>query len=513
MALMMSCVSEYQVPADKIRIRLGAEPPSLNRITAQDAYASEVNGYLYDSLIQRNRDTLEWEPKIASRWEVSEDKKTYTFYLRQDVKWHDGTPVTAADVVFSYNLIMNPKVQAAHWRGYYQDIESVKEINPYTVQFKYKKIYFLALSFCGGIPMVPKHLVSQYEDFEASPFSRNPVGNGPFKFKKWVTNTKIILERNEEYWGEKPEIKTIEYKIIPDAAIGLQVLKKGLLDFYELTSIQWTKQTGSEKFNKMFRKIGYPSPGYSYIGWNNDHPIFKNAKVRRAMTHMVNRKKMNEKLNFGLGKIVVGPFFPFGKQYNKDIKPFKYDPNRSKELLKEAGWTDTDGDGLLDKDNKPFRFTFLYPSASKNTERISTILKEELIKLGVDMNIVKMEWAAFLDRINKREFDATMLGWGTPIEGDPYQVWDMSGVEQKNSSNFISYKNKEASELIRKARVEFDEVKRNELYWKFQDILHEEQPYTFMFNKPAVVVVSRRFDNVKVHKTGLNLLEWTVADK
>lgn len=505
-----ACGGVYEVPADKVRVHIGAEPGTLNPILATDAYASQINGYLFDSLLDRDRDTLEFIPKIAKSWEISDDKKTFTFYMRDDVTWHDGKPVTADDVVYTFNLIMDEKTNAPHLKVYYQDVESVKKIDDYTVQFRYKEVYFLALSFCGGMTILPKHIVSQYKDFEGSEYSRHPVGNGPYKFKRWSTNAKIILERNEEYWDQKPEIKILEFKIIPDAAIGMQVLKKGELDVFSLSSIQWAKQTESSKFAENFYKLAYASPGYSYIGWNNNHTIFKDPRVRQAMTHLIDRKKINQKLDFGLGLIVTGPFFPFSKQYNKSLPPRDYDVKLARALLKEAGWEDHNGDGFLDKDGEVFKFDFLYPSASKASERIATILKEELREVGIQMSITRMEWAAFLDRLDQRKFDATMLGWSSPFENDPYQVWDISTADKEKSSNFISYKNQKASDLIRKARVEFDEEKRNALYWQFHAMLDADQPYTFMFNKPNLVVVSRRFDNVKVHKAGLNLLEWKV---
>lgn len=508
----VSCQAQYQIPPDLIRIHLGAEPPTLNLITSVDASASSVNAYIYDSMIERDRDTLEWKPKMATHWDVSPDKKQYTFYLRKDVKWHDGHPFTADDVVHSFNLIMDPKVNAPSLKVYYKDIEKVEKIDDYTVRFYYKKVYFLALSFCGGISIVPKHIVEKYKDFDSSSISRHPIGTGPYKFKKWVSNQKIVLERFEGYFDKKPEIKTIEYKIITDTAVAFQVLKKGELDYFGLGPIQWTKQTSRTKFIKQYYKLAYPNPGngYSYVGWNNKSPFFKDPKVREAMTHLVNRKKIVQKLLFGLGKIITGPFYAFSKQYNTDITPLHYDVALARKLLKEAGWSDTDKDGLLDKDGKKFEFILLLSAGNNIRERIATILKEDLANVGIDAKIYRLEWGAFLNRIMKRNFDGTILGWTGGFETDPYQVWDKSQANVKGSSNFISFENDKASELIQNARVEFDQTKRNELYWQFQEILHELQPYTLLFARPSLVAVSRRFDNVKVHKTGLNLLEWTV---
>lgn len=508
---LLACRPTHEVPRDLIRIQMGADPPTLNLITSTDAYAAMIDNYIFDSLIERDYDTLEFKPKLATHWTISPDKKTYTFYLRKDVTWHDGHPFTADDVVYSYHVIKNPNTNAPHLKVYYQSMDSVTKIDDYTVQFHYNEIYFLGLSICGTMPVVPKHLVEKYQDFEAGDFSRHPIGTGPYKFESWQTNSKILLTRNEDYWGEKPEIRTIEFKIISDASIAFQILKKGDLDYSGLTSIQWARQTQSKKFDQMFYKLAYADPGYTYIAWNNGNAIFQDPRVRRAMTHLVDRKKIVDKIYFGLGKIIVGCFFPSSKQYNTTIQPLEFDPGKARQILKEAGWTDTDGDGVLDKDGKVFEFNFLYPASAKVHERIATILKEDLSKIGIVMHITRLEWAAFLDRITRRDFDATSLGWTAPFESDPYQVWDISQAEVKGSSNFISYKNVEASALLSQARIEFDEEKRNALYWKFQEIVNEDQPYTFMFNTPALVVVSKRFSNVKIHKAGLNLLEWKIS--
>ena len=405
---------------------------------------------------------------------------------------------------------MNPDLKAPHLKSYYRDVKRVYKVDDYTVRFEYTKKYFRGIVMCGGFPVVPKHIVSQYKDFDASPYSRHPIGTGPYKFHSWTTNSRLKLVRNEDYWGPKPEIRVIEFKVVADRAIALQILKKGELDVSGLSILQWARQTRTEKFRNKFQIRMYPSTGYSFIGWNNESPIFKDVRVRQAMTHLLDREKINEKLNFGISTIVTGPFFPKGKQYNSSIKPLNYDILKAKKLLKEAGWIDSDGDGHLDKDGKKFEFTYLFAAGSKPAERVGTIYKEQLKRAGISMKMIRMEWAAFLDKINKRAFDATTLAWSSPFESDPFQIWDKSQAKEKHSSNFIGFVDDEASRLMREAKVEFNEKKRNQLYWKFQDIVHEKQPYTFLFNSPNLVAVSKRFGNVKTHTAGLELKEWTV---
>lgn len=509
---LISCRPQNLESPETLRLVMSAEPATLNPITATDAYASQIDNLVNDTLIDRDHDTLEFIPKLAKSWEVSSDHLRYTFYLRDDVFWHDGKPFTADDVVYSFERIQDPKVDAPHLRVYFSGagINKIKKIDQYTVQFISDKPYFKAFSICGSLPLIPKHIYNTKTPIEENTANRHPIGLGPYKFSKWKTGKKIELLRNESYWDKKPDILKVDFYLITDSTIALQVLKKEKLDQASLRPIQWIKQTNSEKFEDSFYKLKYLLPGYNYIAWNLNTSFFSDPRVRLAMTSLVNREKLLEKLKFSLGEIVTGPFFVDSPQYNKKLKYHPYDPEKAKNLLKEAGWVDSDGDGLLDKNGKTFSFTFLYPASSKFSERLSTILKEDLKKIGIEMDIQRLEWAAFLGRIREKDFEATSLGWSTSFEGDPYQIWHSSQADIPGGSNFISYKNKEVDQIIEEARVEFNEEKRNELYHRFHEILYNEQPYTFLFANYSLVVVSKRFDNVKVHKTGLDFLEWSL---
>ncbi len=214
------------VEGDWLIYHLSAEPGTLNPITATDAYESIINnGNVYETLIERDSETLELKPLLAESWEISEDKLTFTFKIKEDIKWQDGVPFTSEDVVFSYETIMNPKVDAPQLRSYYQEIRDVQAIDEHTVKFTYARPYFLALEFCGGMPLVPKHIFGE-GDFNTNPAGRKPVGTGPYKFVKWTTGREIVLEKNPDYWGEKPYLNRIVFRIITDPSVTLQVLKR-----------------------------------------------------------------------------------------------------------------------------------------------------------------------------------------------------------------------------------------------------------------------------------------------
>lgn len=490
---------------------LSSEPDTLNQLTATDAYASRINNLLFNSLIERDNETLEWKPKMAKSWEVSEDKLTFTFHLREDLKWHDGKPVTAEDVVYTYKKIMDETVDAPHLRVYYKDIAEVEKSDDYTVRFTYNKPYFKALEFVGGIPIIPKHIFDDGSDFNNHPASRSPIGNGPYRFVEWKTGKHILLERNPDYWDKEhiPEIKRIRFKIIPDDTISLQVLKKGELDLGGIRPIQWVRQTGDEKFNKHFIKHKYFTPSYRYIGWNLRRPYFQDKQVRKALAHLINRQAIVEKLEYGLGKITTGPFWVFGYEYNPDIKPIPYDPETAKKLLTEAGWVDQDGDGIREKDGQKFAFTFLIPAGADFYTRLATIMKKDFEEAGIQMDIRTMEWATFVQHLNAREFDAVSLAWSFGFDEDPYQVWHSSQADK--GSNFVGFTNGEADQIMEQARETFEKEPRAELYHRLHEIIAEEQPYAFLYTGPALLVRDKRFENVKVYKGGIDILEWKVS--
>ncbi len=493
-----------------IYMNLGAEPGTLNPIISNDGSVSAITyNKIYEFLVDRDYDTLEVKPMLSERWDISPDKMRYRFYLKKGVTWSDGVEFTADDVVYSYNRIMDPKVSSAELKVYYIDIKSCKKINKYTVEFTYSRPYYLALIFCGNMPIMPKHIFDDGTDFNTHKKNRFPIGTGPYKFERWETGKSITLVLNERYRGTKPEIRKVVYKIIAEESVALQMLKKGEIDVMGVRDIEWVRQTNSKKFTDNFYKLKYYLPYFSYIGWNSRRPYFKDRRVRLAMTQLINSKEILDKLLFGLGEIVTGPFYIFGKSNNTNLKPWPYDPERAKQLLKEAGWIDRDGDGILDKDGIKFSFVFTISSGSKFAERLVSIIKEDFAKAGIDMEIDRFEWAVFLDKIQSRNFDATALGWSDPdFQDDPYQIWHSSQIQ--SGSNYIGFSNKEADQIIETARKEFDENKRIKMYHRFHEILYYEQPYTFLYTSPALAVVSKRFTNVKVHTRGMRFMEWKV---
>lgn len=488
---------------------LPADPPTLNPIIASEATASSVNRYVYESLLERDNETLEFRPKLAQRWEVSADHISYTFWLRDGVAWHDGRPFTSADVVHTFERIRDLNVDAAFLRNYFRDLKGVEAPSPRAVRFIYSVPYFKALEMLAGIPIIPRHIHEVGGDFNSHPANRAPVGTGPFRFTRWRTGRDIALERFDGYWGVRPAMKGILFKVVPDQTLAFHLLKKGVLDMGILRAIQWERQTEDAAFAEGFTRHRYFLPNCSFIAWNARKPYFTDRRVRIAMTMLVDREGILKKALFDQGEVIASDFYRFGGDYDASIEPYPYDPRAAAALLDEAGWSDHDGDGLRDKDGVPFRFTILSPAGSPLGRSLSLFLREELLGLGIEAQVRQLEWGTMLGMTKRRDFDAAILAWAMPLTQDPYQTWHSSQAEE--GSNIVGFKDAEADRFIEEARREFDPKRRAGLYHRLQRITHREEPYTFLFTTPSLVAVARRFEGVRDYRLGLDPLEWRVG--
>ena len=294
-------------------------------------------------------------------------------------------------------------------------------------------------------------------------------------------------------------------RVVKEPTARLQALRNGELDRIGLLPEQWVKQTDDAAFTEKFAKFRYTDRNFSYIGYNQRNDLFKDRRVRLALTHLTDRERILREVHLGLGRITTGTFYVESPAYDPTIQPWPFDPARAKALLTEAGWSDHDGDGILDREGKKFEFTFMTISGSTINEQVAEIVRQECSKAGIIVNVNPIEWSVYISRLEEWNFDVCSLGWSLDWDSDPYQIWHSSQADIKRSSNHVGFKNAEADKLIEAARVEFDPVKRNALYHQFDRILHEEQPYTFLIASDALVAQDRRFRNAKVYPLGMDV--------
>ena len=501
---------------DHLILRLRAEPPHLNiLLDTADAGASYIaNGFIFETLLLVDGDTLDFIPHIAKSWEISDDHLTYTFHLRDDVRFSDGVPLTAHDVVFTYDITMDPKVEAFQRKSSYNDIDTVTALDDYTVEYKMKKPFFRHLLILALSEIYPKHIYGGEEVFNNHPLNRSPIGSGPYLFEKWDTGQRIVIARNENYWGPKQPLAKRIWKIISDDNAAFQSLERGDIDNNEIPPDDWIRKASTPAFEAKFNKYtpDSPIPGYfsryNYIGWNMRKPQFEDQRVRQALCMLFDRQLIIDTVWGGLGTIITGSTYHKAPEYDQTIEPLPFDPTRAMQLLDEAGWKDTDGDGVRDKNGVKLEFELGFASSVSEYERLGTVYQEELKRAGIDMRLGPLEWATFSERIHARNFDACMLAWMTPIMSDEYPLWHSSQAEA--GVNYPGLQNAELDKILEDIRLEFDREARIKLYKASQAIVHEEQPYLFLYARPGLMAFDKRIHGTIEHKGGFDPNDWWV---
>lgn len=531
---------------DMLLLAYADDPDTLNPITSSDTVSEAFQRRVYETLANQSFENPdELEPALAESWEFDPETLEFTIHLRQGVKWHamelpNGEPLpetefTARDVVFTFDCILNPHVEAAHIRSYFEKADAEGEADPYriqvraadryTVKVKWTEPYFLAEEFTlAGAPIIPRHVFSVDEkgepisfDFRSQEFAegfnnhwanRRMCGTGPMMFKEWVPQQRLILVRNPDYWNPNGwyYFSMVRYDCITNPNTMTQKLLAGELDFAGIPDKNQFLQCRDHEAvqNKEVRLVDYTYPGYRYIGYNLDRSLFQDRDFRWALAHAIPVEAIIEEVFQGLAERTTGPFLPGASAYDDSLEPIAHDLDKARQILEETGWDDTDGDGVLDKvmdgQRVPARFELLIYSDAPSYRSAAEMIKEDCRKIGVDVQVSPQKWALMLQSLRKREFDAAMLGWALSWKQDPFQIWHSSQADVPDSSNHVAYRNPEVDRLIEQLRVTMDEGDQVELYHEIHRIIYEDQPYTFLFTDRATGGYNTRIRNVKFYK-------------
>jgi peptide/nickel transport system substrate-binding protein len=437
----------------------------------------------------------------------------YTFKLRKGVLFSDGVPVTADDVVFSFEYLMNPKVNCPRLRAYLENIKSVEKKGEDQVVFTMAKPYFESLDLCGTLSIIPKHIFTKYSEEDVN---NNPgllIGTGPYRMANptgWQPGQKIELFRNDLYWGRLPTFDRCIFLEVEEEAAQETMFGNGELDIFATQPSQYERLMKDPKTTQHANHFAYDSPmnGYQYIAWNEklkgEPTLFTSAKVRRAMTMIIDRDRICKDVYLGYAKPTSGPFAMASPQADPKIKPWPFDINAAKALLAEEGFTSRDNSGVLkDATGRELRFKLTYPSGIATYERVVLFLKDSFAKAGVIMELDPADWPLLQKKLKERDFQAITLGWGGAIESDLYQEFDSSQM-QDQGDDFMSYVNPKLDQVVEKARLTVDVKKRMDLWHQAHAILHEDQPYTFLFSRMSLRLMDKRIENVKPSRIGLN---------
>jgi peptide/nickel transport system substrate-binding protein len=508
-ALAGSLTVEQPVYGDALIEGSIGEPSVLIPMLAGDSASHSIAGLIFNGLVKYDTD-LSIIGDLAESWDISQDGLIITFHLKKGIKWTDGVEFTAHDVMFGYKTIIDEKTPTPYKEDYLQ-VKKAEVLDKYTFRVTYEKPFAPALTTWGNLVVLPKHLL-EGKDITKNKLTRAPIGMGPYKLKKWIPGQELVLDSNWQYFEGRPYIDRYIYKIIPDPATMFLELQTGGIDMMGLTPIQYTKQTDTEFFKENFQKFRYPVFSYTYFGFNLKHPWFQDKRVRQAFAHAIDKSEIIDVVLFGLGSPATGPYVPNTWAYNPHVKKYEYNPEKAKALLKKAGWEDTNGDGIVDRDGKNFEFSVLTNMGNRSRIKTATIIQYRLKKIGVKMNIRVLEWSTFINEfIDKRRFETVILGWSIGIDPDQYDIWHSSKTGEKEF-NFVSYNNPEVDELLEKGRRTFDIEERKKAYYRIQEILADELPYIFLYVPDATPIVHSRFKGIKPTTIGIsyNLHKWYV---
>lgn len=525
--LLTQCSSKSSVDKkNTFYISFSSEPATLNPINSSDIYAANVHKYVIDTLLTRDPNTNEYKPGLAESWDVSEDGKTYSFNLRKGVRFSDGKELKANDVKFSFDAVLNPKYEAAHKLSYFENINSPQIVDDHTISFTTKNKYFGDIdTLARGINIVPEVVYSKQS--RENQLSKTLIGSGPYKIQKYKRSKSIILVKNKYWWGYKADqdnlrnihrFNKIHIRFIKEDSIRLELLKKGELSFSEVkgeefvnkidnSKPEWSHLEKHEVENDAYK-------GYSFIAWNLKNSLFKDKKVRIALAHLMDRELLREKFQYGKSYLAAGPVYPQSMYADKSVKPIQFNPIKGKSMLNDAGWKDSDKDGILDKkiNGKQVDFIFSLLNPNRDSEKYFTVYKESLKNAGIEVNIKNVDWNSFVKALNERKFDAVTLNWNhseEDIDIDFKQVWH-SDSSKGTGSNFISYSNSTVDKLIDQSRAELRREKRIPIMQKVYKEIAEDAPYLFMFVPKMLYVVSNNIEVSQItYKYSIGVPYWT----
>ncbi len=483
------------------------EPSNLIPPLATDQSSHEIADYLYVAPLKYDKD-LNITTEAAESYEVLEDGKLLRFTLRKGIMWDDGVELTTDDVLFTYQMMVDPQTPTAYAEDY-RHIKDIKALDRYTFEVRYEKPFARSI-ITWMHAILPKHVLAG-QNLLDTPLARNPLSAGPYRLKEWVAGERLVLEARDAYFEGRPYLDQVVYRIIPDLATMFMELKAGNVDIMDLTPQQYLYQTKGPSWDD-YRKFKYLSFGYTWLGYNLTKPLFQDVRVRQAMAHAIDKEEIVKGVLLGLGVPTIGPYKPGTWVYNDAIEPYSYDPEKAKALMAAAGWADSDNDGLLDKDGKTFSFTILTNQGNDLRIKTATIIQNRLRQVGIQVDIRTVEWAAFLKEfVDKGRFDAIILGWNILQDPDIFDVWHSSKAVP-GDLNLVGFKNAEVDRLLDEGRSTMDRKKRKAIYDELQVILHREQPYCFLYVPYALPLVQNRFQGIEAAPSGIryNFIRWWV---
>lgn len=444
--------------------------------------SNDVLDLLFLRLHRVDSKTGKMKPILAESWEFSEDLKSITYYLRKDIKWWDGKPVTADDIHYTYQKMKEPETN-------YPNINSLRFINevmvltPHSIKFTCERVYADILTDTDIMP-VPKHL---HEEMGPG-FAEDPVGNGPYRIKEWVPNRGIILTANEQYYHEAPPLDEIHLKYYVNADEMLDDFDNGDLDLI----LDITPNAAQELTkNENVRVLAQPGNTYLYVGWDLKNPFLEEKAVREALSMAINKQRILADIYLNMGEISSGPLTPSSWGYNAEVVPVSYNVDRARKILQEQGFGDSNRNRFVDKDGRDFSVRLITNSENPDRVAILRYIAEDLRQIGVRVIPQTLGADAFIDALIQKQFDGFIMGWSMSDKIDPAVFWSSQG-----RYNLISYDNVLVDSLIDAGVSLLNRKRAQEVWGEFQRVVHEDQPYAFLVVPNRIAAVYKRVKGI-----------------
>jgi peptide/nickel transport system substrate-binding protein len=500
-------------PGGQVVVAALADITTLNEYQSSgDAGEAEVIDLLFPALMVEQPDYQlhppSFAPRLATSWEFSADNRDLTFHLRPDARWSDGTPVTAEDVRFTFLAQNDPRVDSVGMeiKDFIKDVEVM---DPHTVRFHFSRVYPYQLMDANDGHIVPAHAWGKvpFDKWRTTDFEKILVTGGPFRFAAHIPQQTIVLQRDPTYWNApRPYLDRLVFRILPDMAGQLAQLFAGDVDLVPSVAPQEADRVVADPD---LRLVEYPSRLWGLVGWNNRRSMFADRRVRRALSLGINRKALVDTVFRGHAKLATGPVLSSMWAFDRSLPQLPYDQAQAAALLAQAGWRDTNGDGILDRSDKVFAFDLLYPAANTLRRQMALLIQADLARLGIKVRPVQVEFTSLISRAEAGDFDAVLWVWEEATKIDLTSTWSTPSPGQ-GSNNFIGYSNPEVDRLIAVAREEPDYTRAKVLLDRIQEAIVADQPVTFLYEANRLVATSRRLEGADINAAGVffNIDDW-----
>ncbi len=483
----------------------GADSEKLDPQDIEDGESVKVCNNVYETLVTYGPDGPDIVPCLAVSWEHSADGRTWTFRLRPNVKFHDGTPFDAAAVVFCFERMLKPDHEHRHdgtfpYASFYAVIEGVEAPDPATAVFRLKEPQ---ATFLANLAMFPAMIFSPAAiRAKEDRFPFEPVGTGPFRFVRWDRNERIILDAYPDHWAGRPKVDRVIFRPIPENSVRFQLLRSGELDLIDGLNLS---DLDAVKADAGLSLLEISGMNFGYLSFNTMKKPFDDARVRRALAHAIDREKIIKLALRGYGATGANPMPPTVWGYHKDLQPYAYDPARARALLQEAGH----GKGMtLDLWAMPNPRPYM-----PEPQKVAQIIQEDLRAIGVEAKIVSYDWQTYREKMRHGEHDLGLLGWITD-NGDPdnflYALLDQDNAVVGSALNVSFYRNQEVHDRLVAAQKELDPPARLRLYHEAQEQILKDCPMLPLAYLPEFAATRKRVTNYRLHPIGIVRL-WPIV--